>query len=348
MSRLQDDATRRGELSELCHSKPDSPPDDAFGKRAINRLLCSGMIRPYRRLINGLLLVVPFVVSCLPTATSSGGTLEFITVDGRVRTYRLYVPDNVTSPALLLVFHGLGGTGDQMHWMTGFDDVADDDGLVVAYPDAEVSTRGQWALDCPRCTGADTLGINDLAFVDSLIERLHRDYGVDRQRVYATGFSLGGYMTHVLACKRPRTFAAVAPVAGHMTNLMADACTAPTAPIPLLEISGMADPVMPWNGVVNPTHTIFSADSSASFWATRNACSAPPTDNLVGSGSGHIRTYKSCNAEVQRWGIPGLGHTWPEGATFGSPGIARFLLRFRRDQVNALTRDSIDSRTFVR
>ena len=293
------------------------------------------MTSSYKCLITGALLIAPCVASCLPEALGLGGGGERITVDGKVRTYRLFVPDHISSPPLLLVFHGLGGSGYEMQARTGFDGVADHAGLIVAYPDAEASTGGQWALDCPRCTVADTLRINDLAFVDSLIERLHRDHGVDRERVYATGFSLGGYMTHVLACKRPRTFAAVAPVAGHMTNLMASACTSPTAPIPLLEVSGLADPVMPWNGALNPTHTIFSADSSASFWAARNACTASPTDSLIEgvttAGPVLVRTYGSCGAEVKRWGIPGLGHTWPENATYGSLGIVRFLLRCRRD-----------------
>src|SRR5688500_5944004 len=88
-------------------------------------------------------------------------------------------------------------------------------------------------------------------------------------------------MTHVLACKRSSTFAAFAPVAGHMNNLLANACPPPARSIPVLEISGLADPVMPWNGASYATHPIFSADSSASFWAARNGCLGAPTDSLV-------------------------------------------------------------------
>jgi poly(3-hydroxybutyrate) depolymerase len=120
-----------------------------------------------------------------------------------------------------------------------------------------------------------------------------------------------------------------------MNNLLANACPPPARSIPVLEISGLADPVMPWNGASYATHPIFSADSSASFWAARNGCLGAPTDSLVEGVSiaGPVGYERGSRAmlEVQRWGIPGLPHTWPLGSTYGSLGIARFLLRFRRD-----------------
>src|SRR5262245_14337431 len=58
--------------------------------------------------------------------------------DGRVRTYRLYVPANLHRPApLLFVLHGGGGSGSNMELMThqDFNRIADRDGVVVVYPD---------------------------------------------------------------------------------------------------------------------------------------------------------------------------------------------------------------------
>src|SRR5271157_4259244 len=66
-------------------------------------------------------------------------TLErSLTVGGLARTYRLHVPPNRMTnqtAALILVFHGRGGSGAEMEQITGFNDLADRAGFVVAYPD---------------------------------------------------------------------------------------------------------------------------------------------------------------------------------------------------------------------
>jgi poly(3-hydroxybutyrate) depolymerase len=77
-----------------------------------------------------------------------------IAVGGLTRTYLLHVPANLPpgKPVpLVLVFHGGGGHDWTMPGFTHFDELADREGFVVAYPDGANrnwnDTRGESTAD---------------------------------------------------------------------------------------------------------------------------------------------------------------------------------------------------------
>ena len=59
-------------------------------------------------------------------------------------------------------------------------------------------------------------GDRDLKFVDAMIETLRAKYAIDDNRIYATGFSNGGFFCYLLWAERPQTIAAVAPGAASL------------------------------------------------------------------------------------------------------------------------------------
>jgi predicted peptidase len=54
----------------------------------------------------------------------------------------------------------------------------------------------------------------DIDMLSALVDRLLETLPVDRDRVYLTGLSLGGFGTWDLAIRRPEVFAAIAPICG--------------------------------------------------------------------------------------------------------------------------------------
>lgn len=56
----------------------------------------------------------------------------------------------------------------------------------------------------------------DLKFVDRALASLRRQYPIDDDRIYATGFSNGGMFTYLLWAERPSVFAAYAPNAARL------------------------------------------------------------------------------------------------------------------------------------
>ena len=94
--------------------------------------------------------------------------------------------------------------------MTNYNWVADQLGLVVAYPDGVDQT---WA-DGRGASAADRRGVDDVGFLVALVDRLSHDYGIPPGRVLVTGISAGAFMANRLACDRADVVSAVAPVAG--------------------------------------------------------------------------------------------------------------------------------------
>jgi polyhydroxybutyrate depolymerase len=279
-----------------------------------------------RRLRPSLLALV-FVIALggcgrATQANTPTDTIGGITVGGMQRTYLLHLPSSYQSshPApLLIALHGAGDTGGGMAELTGFDTLADAQGFLVAYPDA---VERIWADR--NNTYADQAGVDDVAFIGALIDRVAASYAVDPARVYVSGFSLGGLMTFLLGCTLSGTVAAVAAVAATMPVSVAQGCPS-TRPEPLLLIHGEGDDVIPAAGGTLPGQdghlgpTLSDADTAA-FWAGRNGCTSPPgvTDlpATVNDGTRVRQTaYTGCrqNAEVVYDAVAGTGHVWPGG-----------------------------------
>jgi poly(3-hydroxybutyrate) depolymerase len=140
-------------------------------------------------------------------ADASPDTLLAIRVDTAQRRALLHLPPAASAGRrlpLVIAFHGAEGTGQGLRNGTGFNDVADMRGVLVAYPDAPL---GNWAEDC-GCNNADRLGANDTGFVRALVDSVARITPLDRQRIYAVGFSQGALFTMRLECQLAEQFAA--------------------------------------------------------------------------------------------------------------------------------------------
>ena len=87
---------------------------------------------------------------------------------------------------------------------SGFKEHADRDTFIVIYP------QGYFYGD-KGTTGWNTEseGVNDVAFIESVIDWVGRNYNTQLSEVYATGFSNGGFMSYHLACNLSAKIAAI-------------------------------------------------------------------------------------------------------------------------------------------
>jgi polyhydroxybutyrate depolymerase len=122
-----------------------------------------------------------------------------ITVDGIPRDYIVHLPptyDESTALPVVLVLHGGGSSGRRIARFTGFNEVADREGIIAVYPDGYDNS---WA-DGRGVTGAEQASIDDVAFISALLDELESVYAVDTDRVYLAGISNGGFMVQTLVC----------------------------------------------------------------------------------------------------------------------------------------------------
>jgi polyhydroxybutyrate depolymerase len=171
-----------------------------------------------------------------PASSSATSEDKTLSSGGVAREYTLHVPAaKQAKPALVLVLHGAGNDGHSMQSLTQFDKVADAEGFVVAYPNAVGGKSGGWELGC---CDARNRARNDMRFLAALIDRLAADEGIDRKRVYVTGFSLGGAMSYRLACEMSSRVAAIASGGGF--EYLSKPCR-PDRPVSVFEFHGTLD-----------------------------------------------------------------------------------------------------------
>lgn len=228
---------------------------------------------------------------------------QSITVKGDARTYLAVVPDahdGTTPLPLVFMFHGSGGDGARFRGAYDLELEARGQAIFV-YPTAD-PTRKTWDLE----SGADS-NVDVLLF-DAILASLSASHCVDRKRVFATGYSAGGYFSNQLACRRGSVLRAIASHAGGgpfgQSGEYGDdgKLRCPERPIAALIAHGAAD----------TTVDLEEAKKSLEHWRRVNGCA---------SGGGVPREPSPCvslascaeDRPVVYCEVPGLGHSvWPE------------------------------------
>lgn len=210
-------------------------------------------------------LVVDFLVNEADPAALGEHIAPAMELWGGVpRSYTVYVPrayDPSEPMPVIVALHGRGGNGRGMAYLSNFNELAEREGIILVYPDG---LNREWSyLD---------QGPDDTGFLTRLVDDLARDLAIDRQRVYVTGFSNGGFMTQRLACDAPDTFAAFASVGATLSPNFVGVCEGRPA-VPILLMHGMQDPIVAWQGASYGGMVIAaSMPDTAIFWAEHNQC----------------------------------------------------------------------------
>lgn len=274
-------------------------------------------------LVCALLPAVPAVAEPMPV--DSVATLLY---QGQERRYiRHQLPtQSLKKRPLVLVLHGGGGHPENAVRMFGFSQAAMRDGALVVYPEGSGRFKKKLKTwNAGHCCGyAMKNGVDDVGFIRALIDRMIAQENIDPARVYITGMSNGGMMTHRLGIALADKVTAIAPVVGGLFGNEA----APVATgVSVLAINGALDKSVPLQG--GPTQgrsanawdgtPLKSAAYQGEFWARANGCSGAVTATQTGS----VKTvrYTGCPAGVEVVHMVALeeGHTWPGGR----PGTAR-------------------------
>jgi polyhydroxybutyrate depolymerase len=283
----------------------------------------------------------PTAAAALCPSLTLGVNDTMLTAGGATHPVRVFVPSAYAGSPLPVVidWHGLGSNGPDQALYSGYEDVAESEGFIVAHPTGVVDVPGgptSWQL-FPADRERD-----DLGFAGGLIDELVANWCADPRRVYSTGMSNGGFFTARLICEMADRIAAGVSVAG---TYHPDSCR-PTRDVPYVAIHGTADRVVPYAG---GDSTLMSADSPGELsvffehvmpdefdeFAVDAGC-----DTKVDSDVGEdvIRhEYIDCDGDTPLifYEVRGGGHTWP------SSPIANFTegaLGYTTDDIDA-TRD---------
>lgn len=181
--------------------------------------------------------IAKFLLPCLLVAgVAFSATRSDLKVGNR--TAIVYNPTGYKNPPLVISMHGMGIPASMNQGMMMFERYADTakEKFITVYPQG-IDSR--WDLG----------GNTDINFILAIIDSMVKRYGVDRNRVYATGFSMGGMMSWYLSCKIPDKIAAIVPDDGYPMGGMSG-CSE-VRHVPVLHIHGTADDFVSYANFVN-------------------------------------------------------------------------------------------------
>jgi polyhydroxybutyrate depolymerase len=255
------------------------------------------------------------------------GTHKIVVEDGRPPVL-LHVPHGpppkVRRP-LVVVLPGAGMTGADMARYTGYSRLADLKNFLVAYPTAS-GTRPFWNVSTTQPGKPD-----DVVYLRHVITTLTGDTAcADPARVGITGVSNGGGMSAVMACQAADLLAAAAPVAGGYSTL--PDCE-PVRPLPVLEIHGLRDEVVPYGG--RKEDGAGAVGPYVDEWRARDRCARVPRRSRPAPNVLELRWACADGRVVAHDRVLDAEHGWPGEASlkpFSSTlRTWRFLSAFRNE-----------------
>lgn len=189
-----------------------------------------------------------------------------ISVGGSTRSYQKYVPANLgENRPLLISCHGMNQDAGYQSGMLQIESVADTAKFVTVFPQG---INKAW----------DISGDTDIEFVKAIIDKMANDYKIDRNRVYLSGFSMGGMFTYHCMNRIADIIAAFAPISGYPMGGMEFTSS---RPIPIIHTHGTGDDVVPFNRV----------QSFIDGWVARNHCNTKAIVTNNYRGAPHITRH---------------------------------------------------------
>jgi len=273
------------------------------------------------------------------------GERKTFTHNGTKRAYRIYVPEAVkkskSSVPLVFCFHGGGGTAEVASKM-GWTPIAEEEKLVVIYPEG-LNKHWNDGRNAKKFAEQDAK-TNDVAFVVALLDHLEKELPqIDPKRIFTTGASNGGFISHRIAIEASDRFAAAGIIIAPMPKPFAtgEKPFKPSHPISIVIVNGTADPFVPYEGgPITPNFTP-RRKQSADIDFSRGECSS--TDeaielwlkhNQLDNKKSKVETLPDkdpddgCTVEKSAWSggkngtsvilykVKGGGHTIPGGSQY--------------------------------
>jgi polyhydroxybutyrate depolymerase len=254
---------------------------------------------------------------CVPVLSVGSQTVT-LDVEGTPRGVIVHIPPVAASTRVpaVVAFHGFSSFATDLEAVSGLSTLADEEGFVVAYPQA-LGRPTEWFFAGNR--GWDQ---RDLSLTESLLRMLVEEACVDPDRVVLAGHSMGGGMASDAACQLADRVAGVVLVAALWFELPCE----PVRPVPVIAMHAVDDPVLPYaggtiGGVGPGVPEQLPVEVALTAWAVRDGCGMTPESSIDADGA-EVLTWPDCTAPVALHRLPVGGHDWPAPAAALIAGMA--------------------------
>ncbi|KIV81775.1 hypothetical protein PV11_03935 [Exophiala sideris] len=263
----------------------------------------------------------------------------------------IHVPSSYSEskPApLIIALHGKGQPAKEFEYHTQLSNEDTNQDAIVVYPEG---IKLQWTGD-PEAPPRSK--VDDISFINILIEHVSKTHAIDSTRVYVIGFSNGGGLSGLLAGDPSASAKIAAFAVSSGAFYMDEALKEPLfsdpkparLPIPFLDFHGDSDPVEHYDGKDTPDGPSYNVREYIARWAKLNNCNDEPQVDQLFDGKVEKLSWSSEKTKnvVQHYKIQGFGHGWPttyplnndeqrHGPTYfnATPVVLDFLEKFQLD-----------------
>ena len=209
--------------------------------------------------------IFSIIISILTISmVTNAQTRKTITSEGQKREYLQYAPSDLGSKRPLIIScHGMNQSAKyQWDMLKDAKTLADKEKFVIVLPEG---INNGW----------DISGDRDINLIKDLIAQMKKDFDIDENRVYLSGFSMGGMLTYHAMNKIPDVIAAFAPISGY--PMWGFTYTGKRA-IPVIHHHGTGDDVCVYSNVQRNIDELVK----------KNKCSSTPTITQNYGGYSHI------------------------------------------------------------
>jgi polyhydroxybutyrate depolymerase len=266
-----------------------------------------------RRWFASVVVILAMVGGALVLPSSASPTAN--------RPYGLKVPAGYDAghPApLVVLLHGYTADGERQAAYFGLPAEADKAGFLLATPNGTRDLMGNrfWNATDACCDWFHT-GVDDVAYIDAVIDEITARYAVDPARVFVVGHSNGAFMANRYACDRSNRVAAIVALAGMQWKDQSH-CR-PTSPVSVLHVHGRNDETVKYDGGTMPNGAFYpGAVETVDDWAKQNGCNGSlastgrrfDLERLIAGDETGEEAYTGCPAgtDLQLWTIERGGH----------------------------------------
>ena len=258
-----------------------------------------------------------------PPTLATGTTTATVTLDvsGLSREYQVIRPVQPAADRIpaLVVLHGITATIDYEEQRDGLLRVAAQGQAVLVYP-AGYGRSWNAGVCCDPAMSND---VNDVGFIDRVIQQVAADPEVDPARISLVGFSNGGRMAYEVDCAQPGLVTSVIAILA----VPVTPCATST-PVSLLAIATADDPEVPYAAGTGPGMGLTAVTDVVAAWRGRDGCSDSTTTN---STAGQVVTavWGDCRwgTQVELATYASGGHNWQWGDST-TPSMGRLIWSF--------------------
>jgi polyhydroxybutyrate depolymerase len=266
-----------------------------------------------RRWLASVAVILAMVTGALVLPSSAGPAEN--------RPYGLKVPagyDGRNPAPLVVLLHGYTSNGETQARYFGLPALADKEGFLLATPNGTRDLMGNrfWNATDACCDWFRT-GVDDVGYIDAVIDDIAAGHSVDPARVFVIGHSNGAFMSHRYACDRADRVAAIVTLAGMQWKDQAN-CR-PASPVSELQVHGRKDGTVRYEGGSMPNGASYpGAVETVDDWAAQNGCNGSlastgrkfDLDSAVNGDETVEEAYSGCpaGADVWLWTIEGGSH----------------------------------------